>query len=355
MELKIDEIALKREEKRIAKIQKGQQSSNRPIKKFVQLVQQVNDCFLYPSQAIQSSLSTSFSLAEFSNDPTKAIYIKDDGIPLSFLGKNQAGQPRALDFRAVQRINHSFINTEGFCHSWDYIFENLLFDFVNLKDKQELKRFIEKTGFSVFPNFTETSDLLIKYAEAGIEGIPSFRVTNDGTIPVIWNEFKNEERRKIEEINLDFLWLKKEKLLDQVKKYEANELVINNLLYLNEQMENVSDAIMDADAFHKVDIANRSIENQIQDTRNLEQILNEKKVADANLVTYYRIYGHFSACCFELFLKIMEKQEFAVCANMACQRYFKLERKGHEYCGHEECNNQRSAKRTKKSSTKKKN
>jgi len=356
MDPKIDLIAIKRENKRIAKIQKGQRvfSALRPIKKFAQLVQQSNNCFLYPSQAIQGHLITSFALAEFSNNPIKTIFIKDNSRIISFLGKNYSGQPRKLDFQAIQKINHTFINSEGFSYGWYYIFEQFLFDFINLKDKQNLQKFITKTGFSVFPNIAEFQSLLSKYEQAGIVGVPSFRVTNDGTLPVIWKEEKNKDREKIEEINLNFLWNKKEKLFDYVRKYEVNELVMNDLLFINEQMENISDALMDTDAFHKKDIANRSIENQSKDTRNLEETIGNKKVKDTGLLVHYRIYGHFAACCFELFLKIMEKQRIAVCANSVCQRYFSPKRNGQEYCGHKECDRTRGAQRGKKAANKEK-
>ena len=135
--LEINPDALKRANKRIARVQKGQPIFNplRPVRKFVQLIQQSNYFCLFPSQAIDGGLSTSFFLTEFSNDPIKAIYIKEDGGVISFLGKRQSGEPRKLDFYAIQKINHGFINPEGFSHDWYYIFEKLLFDFINLKDK----------------------------------------------------------------------------------------------------------------------------------------------------------------------------------------------------------------------------
>ncbi len=352
---KINSDALKRVNERIKKIQKGQLifSPLRPVRKFIQLVQQSNDFLLFPSQVIGGGLAASFLLTEFSDDPIKAIYIKDDGEVISFLGVNYLGQPRKLDFRAIQRIDHGFINPEGFSHDWYYVFERLLFDFINLKEKTALKKFIEKTSFSVFPSIEEFNFLLKKYGDAGIVGIPAFYVTNDGTLPVTWKEETSIDRKKIEEINLDFMWSKKERLLDYVKKYEAGELMANNILFINEQMENISDSLVDKDAFYKIDINNRSIENIIKDTRGIEEIISTKKLSETNFLVHYRVYGHFAACCLELFLKIMEKQKIAVCANIICQRYFMPKRKGQKYCGNKECNKQRNAQRSKKSLNKK--
>jgi len=93
MEPKIDPNALKKANKRIAKNQKGQPifSPLRPVRKFVQLVQQSSDFSLFPSQTIDGGLATSFLLTEFSNDPMKNIYIKEDGRFISFLGANHSG------------------------------------------------------------------------------------------------------------------------------------------------------------------------------------------------------------------------------------------------------------------------
>jgi hypothetical protein len=346
----IDKNAIKKANKRIKKVQKGQPvfRSSRPIRKFIQLVKQSNDFCLLPPQAIDEGLSASFLLTEFSTNPIKTIYIKEDGNPISFLGKTEKGKPRKLDFCAIQKINHGFINPEGFSHDWRYVFGNLLFDFINLKTKTDLEGFIEKTEFSVFPTFQEFNSLMKKYSSAGVKRTVSFRVKNNGKIPVVWDEEINSTRKKIEKINFDFIWDKKERLFDYVKKLEAGDLMTNNILFLNEQMENVSDSLVDEDAFYKKDVDSRSIEETIEDTRKLEEIIGSKKMSETNFLVHYRVYGHFAACCFELFLKIMQKQKIAVCKNPTCQRYFAPKRKGHSYCGSRECNKWRNAERSRK-------
>ena len=140
-------------------------SEGRSIKKLVQLVAIDNDCILFSRELLQKPLSLSFMLGEHTKDPSKNIYITEKKEIRTIL-KN--GKKQVIPY--IQKINFTFIDKQGLSNfRASKQLKKIYIKFIRLKNKEELKKFIEeKHGFCVFPNESEMEILLREYQKAGI-------------------------------------------------------------------------------------------------------------------------------------------------------------------------------------------
>lgn len=332
---------------------------SRSIKKVVQLVTQSNNCFLLPRLLIQNPLSLSFSL---SGDVTKEtnlleksmrrdIFLKENFQITSF--RNIGGERKTS---YIQKIQINFIAKNGTNLGWKFILPNKLYlSFVNLKSPEDLEKFIEKSGFSVFPTQEETTQLLKEYEERGIKKTPIFIATR-GTKTIDSNS--NKLKKIIRDVNLEFIWKKKLEMSALVEKYQKDILEYNELQKINNQLEDVSEILINEKHPLLNELSTGISDDEIEpDNRTLGEIIGMEKIKDLKIIPASRIYGHYAYCFFEFYLDILQRNKIMVCNN--CLQYNKIDRGKHsdrEFCTrkeNEKCFLETQAKRKKKARLKK--
>lgn len=282
------------------------------IKKCVQLITISNDCFLFSRQALQNPLSIAFNLWELSKNPLKDVFVREDGTIQSALGFK-----RKQKILYVQKANSIFINKKGYCHYWNYDFPKKLYlQFINLKNKKELGMI---PFFCAFPDNGEMKELhkLYKKAEKNID--PEFPVAFGYKIPRALLNNKGRNQKIINALNIDFIWKKRKELKSIVKLYADKQLGYHKLLWLNQQLENVSDSLIDPQNFLWKKIEAGIEAKNIKDNREMEEVVGMKNIQNLLLVNSHRIYGHFAYCCLEFYLDILREKRIFSCDN--CGQY----------------------------------
>ena len=323
-------------------------SEGRSIKKFVQLVAIDNNCILFSRELLQRQLSLSFMLGEHTKDPLKNIYITDKKEIRTIL-KN--GKKQVIPY--IQKINFAFINKQGTSNfRASQQLKKVYTEFIKLENKEDLKEFIEeKHGFCVFPNELEMKTLFKKYEKAGITKFPIRYAVYKHPIP---KKIKKESDKtirdtgnKIREVNIDFIWKKQQELKNIVKLYSSENLAEHKLLWLNKQLENVSEALMSQNNFIWTKVRDGGLADK--DNRSLEE-MGMKKIKKLITVPAYRVYGHYALCCLEFYLDIQKKVPFFTCEE--CGQLNVKDKRSQKYCNIEnsrECFKKQQNKRQRKS------
>lgn len=281
------------------------------IKKCVQLITISNDCFLLSGQELRDSISGAFILWELSKWSTKDVFIRNDGSIQSELGYK-----RKQKILYVQKTNSIFINKKGHCHYWNFDFPKKLYlEFINLKSKKELPKI---PNFCIFPDTSEAKELLKKYKKAGVKEA-EFAVAFGYKIPKNISASDKKTQEIIRLINFDFIWQKRKELKDIVKIYATGKLNYHKLYWLNKQLENVSDSIINPLNFLWKQIEAGEKAERIKDDREAEEIVGMENIKKLLLVNSYRIYGHFAYCCLEFYMDILQSKHIFSCEN--CGQY----------------------------------
>jgi len=293
-------------------------SEGRPIKKLVQLVTIDTNRLLLSRLFIQRGISLGFNLGEFTADPSKNIYIGSDGLCTSYATSESR-----------QTVNFLFINntnSDSLFNFNDCIFSKRLYaEFVGLKDKKELEKLMSKKiigkeyGFCVFPNELEMKNLITRYEKSARKEVSDYRIVHKikthEKASNISAEMKNEineiVKNKIKKVNIDFIWEKQQQMKDFLKRHSSGNLPEDKLLWLNAQLENVSEILMNKENYLWEKVEEGAICKKGH--WDIEKTYGEKDTRNAFLVPAYRVYGHYALCCLEIFLDIQDKLPYFVC------------------------------------------
>jgi len=323
-------------------------SKGRSIKKLVQLVSIDNNCILLSREFIQRQLSLSFNLGEYTKNPLRNIYINKKGDAVSFIG---LGRKQIISY--IQKINFTFIDKKGTSNfNASKQLKKVYTEFVELKNKKELRKFIEeKHGFCVFPNELEMAMLLREYKKAGITKTPIYYAAYKYPIP---KKIKKESAKtikdvgnKIKKVNIDFIWKKQQELKNLVVLYLSGDFPEHKLLWINKQLENISNTLMSQNNFVWKRVRDGGLIKK--DDRNLEEVTGMKKIKNLALVPAYRVYGHYALCCLEFYLDIQNEIPFFTCKE--CGQLNVKDNKSQKYCPKKdngECFKERQNKRQRK-------
>lgn len=304
----------------------------RSIKKLVQLVAIDNNCILFSRELLQKPLSLSFMLGEHTKDPSKNIYITDKGEIRTIL-KN--GKKQVIPY--IQKINFTFIDKQGTSNfRGSQQLKKIYLEFTKLKNKEELKKFIkEKHSFCVFPNESEMEMLLREYQKIGIIKNPVHYAVYKYPIP---KKIKKESDKtikdtgnKIREVNIDFIWKKQQELKSIVNLYSHKNLTEHKLLWLNKQLENVSEALMSQNNFVWEKVRDGGLADK--DNRSLEE-MGMKKIKNLAIVPAYRVYGHYALCCLEFYLDIQRNVSLFTCEK--CGQLNVKNKRSRRFCSEED-------------------
>lgn len=144
--------------------------------------------------------------------------------------------------------------------------------------------------------------------------------------------------------NKEFIATKQKELRSLVEQYENGTLRYDQLLWVNQQMENISGILNDGKHFIWDEIKEGSAKSgtAIEDKRPLEKVIGLEEIRGMHIVPALRAYGHYAYCCYEFFLDILEKNKVSVCES--CERYFQPDRKGQFLCKEPSCVRSRNSK-----------
>ena len=324
-------------------------SGGRSIKKLVQLVAIDNNYFLFSREILQRGMSLGFNLGEHTKNPLKDIYMTTDGLCQSF-----ARDERKQVIPHIQKINFTFIDKEGTSNfEASKKLKKVYLEFTRLKNKEELKIFIrEKNGFCIFPNESEMKILFKEYEKAGITEFPIHYAVYKHPVP---KKIKKESDKtieysgdKINKVNIDFIWKKQQELKFLVELYSSEDFREHKLLWINKQLENVSEALMSQNNF----VWKRVREGGLikKDDRDLEEVSGMRNIKNLALVSAYRIYGHYALCCLEFCLDIQKKVPLFTCKE--CGQLNVKNKRSRKHCSkeeNEECFKRHNARRKRKS------
>lgn len=307
-------------------------------KKPIELVTIANDNCLLPRPSLQTAFDLIFSIAgenvkttidkrdPFERPRTRQTYIDIKG------KVTQRGYPY------IQKVRLAFIDADGNSHRWKSDFpEKMYVRFINTKSEEALDQFIMKTGFCVFPSISETEFLFKEYAEKNISAPHIFHPGKEAV-----NDFIT-----ILLVNKRFIARKRDELRSMVDQYRKGTLRYDQLLWINQQMENVSNIFIDGKHFIWEEIKKGVKGKVAKDTRTNEELIGLKEIKEMGIIPIIRAYGHYAYCCYEFFLDILENNNISTCRE--CERYFHPSRKGRIFCKYPGCINDRNKLKSKKS------
>jgi len=267
---------------------------------------------------------------------------------LSFIG---FGRKQIIFY--IQKINFTFIDKQGTSNfRGSKQLKKVYTEFIKLKNKKELKKFIEeKRGFCVFPDESEIEMLFEKYRKAGVAKSPIYYATYKCSVP---KKIKKELDKtikdagnKIKKVNIDFIWKKQQELKNIVDLYSHGNLTEHKLLWLNKQLENTSEALISQNNFIWEKVRDGGLADK--DNRSLEE-MGMKKIKNLVLVPAYRVYGHYALCCLEFYLDIQRNVPFFTCEE--CGQLNVKDNRSRKHCSEEDnekCFKEYQARRKRKS------
>lgn len=313
-------------------------SRPRLIRKFVGLFIQSNNRVLLPRLPFQDAFLHAQNL---SGDTTKnpkenidlferpsetTIFINKEGEIDSFRGTKDKRK-----IQHIQKVKTRIINKNGRSHKWNFIFPDKLYlEFINIKNPETLQEFVEKSEFCIFPTLRESKELLLEYKKANLEIPPEFVVVQNKNLT---REIRIREEEIIFQTNLKYIWKKKIEFEDMVKKYANGSLEYHKLLWINKNMENVSDSFFNAKHFSLDEIFKGIKGISAKDKREIGEAIGLDLILKLPIVPAYRVYGHYALCCLEFYLDIMKKNKLMICKN--CGQINRIEFSQHsdrEYC-----------------------
>ena len=298
------------------------------IKNPIQLVIQSNDCQLFSAQPISELFAKSNGIAgDVGPEPNRAVYLEKNGNGKYFIDEKYHLKQK---IEYVQKINIDYILQKGLSYNWGYDFPVRLYEqFIKIETKKELAKFVEKMDFCIFPKESEIGGLKADYKNALLAENVHHIEANFPLEESLKNRVQ-ENQKLIREINLDFLWNKKELLKTMVARFNSKEMIYHDFLWLNGQIENISDILLDPQHFSMKKISPTYEEANDQSSGDLYRM---KKLWQTMLVPGHRIYGHFALCCFEFFLDIKEDIAMIICPY--CGRVVGLKNGKKSRCGNE--------------------
>jgi len=301
----------------------------KPIKKIIQLVTQSNERFLLPRLRYSETFRTAQMFSGETNRNPKfhgdlfdrpapvTVYILPNGEIQTFRGTDDK-----REILHLQQVKHQTITKDQKSHHWNFIFpKSLYLDFINKKSRDDLEKFVLESNFCIFPFENEQKWLLEKFEEAKIP--PPFFVAKQ-TKELSHDALTNNIAHKIFQVNLDFIEKKRQELEDIVYKYAGGTLQYHKILWVNQNMENVSDILFNADSFSLAEILAGG--ENIKDTRTDETIVGLDAIQKMPIVPAYRVYGHYALCCLEFYLDILRKNKILICQN--CGQYNRIKKGG---------------------------
>lgn len=317
----------------------------------IQLITQSNDCCLLTFQELKNHFDRNWDLMEFTRDPKRPLYIHPNGT--SF-----ANEPPWIAFYSKawntplyqQMIRLLHIHRRGYLERDPRTFSEdkhpLYLRFANLTHRPELNEFVENTkDFCIVPNENEAKRLKERYRKSVGADTREFLFPFEGKV----SSQKTEEesaKQAIYQINLDFLWEKKEWFKELIDSYQDEKMSLRQLAVINRAMEEIAEVLIDQNDFSLAKITESMNIEELSDTRSFDDVLGEKKISDLRgLLPAHRVYGHFSLCCLEFFLAMKRKKSIDRCAN--CGEYYERHHGNRKFFS-TECEKGGSAKRSKK-------
>ena len=292
----------------------------RLIRKFVRLFIQSNSLALLPKLPFQDAFSSAQNLSgDITKNPNANVDLfARPSETLVFIGAHGEidsfrGTQDLRKIKHIQKVRNRIIEKDGRSHKWNFIYPNKLYlKFINLKTREALQNFVETSEFCIFPTLRESRELLHEYKNAGLSYPPEFVVVQNKSL---LREEKNPEEELIFQINLNYIWDKKIELEDVVKSYADGSLEYHKLLWVNKNMENISDSFFNADHFSRKETSKGARGGKAKEIRTTEEITGLEKIQGLPIVPAYNIYGHYALCCLEFYLDIMRKNKLMICNN----------------------------------------
>ncbi|MFZ1736182.1 MAG: hypothetical protein WAU31_04575 [Candidatus Moraniibacteriota bacterium] len=313
----------------------------------IQLITQSNDCCLLTFQELKNHFDRNWDLMEFTRDPKRPLYIHPNGTSFANEPPWIAFYSKAWNtplYRQIVRLLH--IHRRGYLERDPRTFSEdkhpLYLRFVNLTHRPELNEFVENMkGFCITPNQNEAKRLKERYRKAVGADTREFLFSFEGKRL----DQEMEDTWAIRQINLDFLWEKKEWLKELIESYKDESMNLRQLAVINRAMEEIVEVLIDQNDFSLAKIAESVKFEELPDTRSSDDVLGGKKISDLRgLLPAHRIYGHFSLCCLEFFLAMKRKKSIDRCVN--CGEYYERHHGNRAFCS-TECEKGGSAKRSK--------
>lgn len=307
-------------------------------KKPVELVTIANDNCLLPRPSLQPALDLIFSIA---GENVKTTVDKHDPFDRprtrqTYIDKNcKTTRP---GYSYIQKVRLAFIDADGNSHRWKSDFpEKMYLRFINTKSEEALDQFIIQTGFCIFPGIRETELLFKEYAEKNINAPHIFHPGKEAI----------NDLMEILLINKNFIARKRDELRDMVDQYRKGTLRYDQLLWVNQQMENISNIFIDGEHFIWKEIK-KGVKSKVEkDARTIEELIGFREIQKMKIIPIIRAYGHYAYCCYEFFLDILGKNRVLACED--CERYFHPNRDGQFLCKYPDCIDERNRVKSRKS------
>lgn len=313
-------------------------TKTKPIKKIVRLFVQSNGQALLPRLPFQDIFSSAQNLTgDLTKNPKAtidpnlrsselAMYIRKDGGIDSFRGTKDK---RKIPY--IQKVRNRIIEENGQSHKWNFIYPNKLYlKFISIKNIEDLQKFVEESEFCIFPTLGEARVLMCEYEKVGLTKLPEFIAVQNKNLA---EEMRCKEEELIFRINLKYIWDKKIEFENIVKRYADKSLEYHKLLWVNKNMENVSDSFFNAKHFTRNEILKGMKGIRTRDNRTINEIIGLETIQKLPIVPAYSIYGHYALCCLEFYLDIMRKNKLMICSD--CTQINRIESGQHsnrKYC-----------------------
>ena len=328
----------------------------RLLDQHVQLITQSNDCCLLTFSEMKNQFERAWDVMEFTRNPEEFTYLHPDGTVFAhrspWLGfyahlDNIPSYHQKVRMFHIHKNGHILDDTRSLFYPKN---KPLFLRLINTKTKDGLDNLMKMTkDFCAFPNEQEGQVLASRYKK--ILGTEKQSFVFPMHIPLSSEDREENERieRAIRDINTDYLWEKKLYLENIVTSYRDGKIKLRDLSTLYRYMTQVSEVFLDQDDFNLKKLSkdmDAEGDGTIADERGFDEIIGEKSIRDVEtLLTTYRVYGHFSLCCLELFLVIKGERGIDICE--ACKRYYEKKHRSKKYCS-ARCRKKGSQKRGRK-------
>lgn len=311
------------------------------LDRCVQLITQSNDYCLMPDFEIRRIFRRVWDMAEYTKNPERSVYLRADGRAFTeyepWISHYQNRTPKHPYYyyqfiKTIYLTEAAFIYKEPYTFYSDYQKKDLYLQFVSLKNKDDLEKFVmEKKDFCIFPDIDDMKLLIHHYVDEIKTARYIFSHTMTDPMPEDWEKEYSFAKEKIRKINLEFLWEKKEYLEKIVNLYREGNLRFMDLSAIHYYLEQSSEIFIDK-KYRDVAKINASVNFKYpKDRRTQSEILGDRKVDDASqIVPGYRTYGHFALCCLQFYLLVKSQKSVAICP--LCKNYFKKEHKKKIFC-----------------------
>ncbi|MDR3583178.1 MAG: hypothetical protein P4L62_02370 [Candidatus Pacebacteria bacterium] len=311
------------------------------LDRCVQLIIQSNDYCLMPDFEIRRIFRRVWDMAEYAENPERPVYLQPNGRAFTedepWLSHYQRRSPKRpyyyyQSIRTIYLTEAAFAYKDPYTFYSDYQKRDLYLQFISLKTKNDLAKFVEnKKDFCIFPDIDDMKLLIHRYVDEIKTARYIFAHTMTDPVPKDRKKEYLFVKEKIREINLEYLWDKKEYLKSLLDLYKSGELKFSNLSSIHYYLEQSSEMFIDKKYYDIAKIGKSVNFKYPPDKRTFEEIKGFRKIDDAGqLVPGYRVYGHFALCCLQFYLLVKSQKSVDVCP--LCKTYFKKEHKSQQFC-----------------------